>query len=134
MQIQSEFSKMQCLFKGNRFSGFNIAKTKVLLNYQMASDSKVDFIVTFLSDISYLEVDDEVKYQQWATIRLTRKDFIQPILFTIAKQLKQELIRRYETSNIYKFLELKQDEDVFKDSDLSHMLNKLLADFNNHVR
>jgi|GEM_PF-4043414 len=118
MQFESQFSKMQFLFTGNRFSGVNIVKNKVNVNYEVVSKDQADFIVLFSSDISYLEVEDEVKYQQHATVRLAKINFTQSFLYTIAKQLKQELIRRYETSNLYKFLELKQDEDVFKDSDL----------------
>lgn len=134
MQIQSEFSKMKFLFTGNRFSGVNIVKTKVNLDYEVVSQDEANFIVLFSANISYLEVEDEVKYQQHAAVRLVKKDFNQAFLFQIAKQLKQELIRRYENSNLYKFLELKQEEDVFKDSELSEVLNKMLVEFNNIKR
>ena len=88
----------------------------------------------FSADISCLEVDDKVTYQQYATVRLAKTIFTESLLFDIAKKLKGELIRRFTTSNIYKFLELKGEEDLFTDDKVSETLSKMLTDYNDRVR
>ena len=129
MEIKSEFSKMQCLFTGNRFSGVNIEKTRIETDYLKDGTNQISLRVIFKSDISYLEVEDEVKYQQYATIVLKESEFAKkPFLLQIINQLRQELTKRWVNSNIFKFLELKSP-DEFTDVMLNELVDRILSDY-----
>jgi len=124
---------MQFLLTGNRFCGANLSKTRFDFDFQKGKKiGSISFTIVFSTEIDYMEVDDKIKYLQHATIELDSKDFKSDVfafLKNIFIQLQHELIRRYETSNIFKLLEL-PNTDKMKEDDLNSSLSRIIADIN----
>ena len=134
MQLQSEFSKMQFLLTGNRFSGVNLSKTR--LDFDVQKSKKLEgfgFTIVLSTEIDYIEVEDKIKYLQHSTVEIDFKVFKTDafsFLKNITIQLQDELIRRYETSNVFKLLELPV-ADKMSDEDLNNRLLRIITDINN---
>ena len=138
MQIQTEFSKMQCLLTGNRFSGVNLHKTRYDFDAEPINDySSLNLTIVLTIEVDYIEKEDAVKYIQSATINLA-KDYLVAannleLIKDIVSEIIKELVRRYETSQVFKFLELKEGADELSDLQLTERLTRVISDYNNRV-
>jgi hypothetical protein len=137
MQLQTEFSKMQFLLTGNRFSGVNLTKTRLDFDVQKSTKLEgISFTIVFSTEIDYMEVEDKIKYLQHATIDIdfkTLKTDALPFLKSVTTQLQDELLRRYHTSNVFKLLELPV-ADKIKDEDLNNRILRIITDTNNGIK
>ena len=133
MKLKTEFSKMQCLLTGNRFSGVNLFKTRYEFD-QQTNHNGITLTLELTVDVDYLEVEDNVKYLQNATIEIAKSQMNLEYLKEVIIEIENELIRRYNTSQVFKFLELKQGADKIKEKDLTERLSRILSDYNNRIR
>ena len=134
MELQSDFSKMQCLLTGNRFSGANLHKTRYDFDVRPSARIKgISITVILAVTVEYLEVEDSVKYLQHATFDIpeTVLNINNPLQFLkeTVTQIQNELIRRYETSQVFKFLELKNGPDRLSEQQLTERLNRIISDY-----
>lgn len=139
MQVQADFSKMQCLLTGNRFSGVNLHKTRYDFDAQPSNKIKgLSLTLALTITVDYLEKEDNVKYLQHVTIEIPDEIFngnntLQFLKDTVT-QVQNELIRRYDTSQVFKFLELKEGADKLTDQQLIERLNRIISDYKNGKR
>ena len=139
MQHAIEFGKMQCLLTGNRFSGVNIHKTRYDFDAQPSQKIKgVSLTLVLTITVDYMEVEDQVKYLQHATFEIPDDIFNSNNTLQFLKdavtQIQNELIRRYDTSQAFKFLELKEGADRISDQQLTERLRLIISDYKNGKR
>jgi hypothetical protein len=128
----AQFGKMQFLLIGNKFSGVNLCKTRLDMDFKK-TDAGVIFTVILGVEIDYMETNDKVKYLQHATAEISKNHFSQDkfgILKDVTQQLQTELVRRCKTSQVFKFLQL-ADLDEVREEDIDAALRKVLADKDN---
>ena len=130
---------MQCLLTGNRFSGVNIHKTRYDFDAQPSQKIKgVSLTLVLTITVDYMEVEDQVKYLQHATFEIPDDIFNSNNTLQFLKdavtQIQNELIRRYDTSQAFKFLELKEGADRISDQQLTERLRLIISDYKNGKR
>lgn len=129
MQVPAEFSKMQFLLTGNRFSGVNIIKTRLEFDLQPSQKVKGAMLTIVLSvEIDYIEIEDKIKYQHYTTSEipdsvLGSNPF--PLLKDFSLCLEDELLRRYHASGPYKMLEL-PEADKMNDEEMNKALTYII--------
>ena len=134
MQLQSEFSKMQFLLIGNRFSGVNLSKTRFDLDVQTSKKlNGISFTIVFSTEIDYTEVDEKIKYLQHATTEIAKAylnsnalDFLK----TLTIQLQDDFFRRYTISRVFKTLQL-PFPDRLSDEVINNRITRIVTDYNN---
>jgi hypoxanthine phosphoribosyltransferase len=133
-QLAIQFSKMQCLLTGNRFSGVNLAKTRYDFDPHR-SVKGITIAVVFTITIDYLEIEDQVKYMHHATLEVKDDVFKSgntlKFLKEVITEIQNELVLRYDTSQIFKFLEMDYRPDKMQDEYLSDRIGRIISDYNN---
>lgn len=132
MRLKSEFGKMQCLLTGNRFTGVNLHKTLLEFDPILGKDG-ITLTLVLTVEIDYLEIEDKVKYMQHATIEISHANINMEFLKTIVTEIQNELIRRYDTSQVFKFLELKIGADKLSENQLTERLSRIVSDYDNRM-